>query len=168
MNTKFGIVSGGVMTPAPEGIDVDGGFMINPTADAYAACDPPYLPNEYTEPSPEQGYHVSSIRWETDGVRNFRVFEYERDEPVVRRYSKLALESAMFNAGLLEKIDELVDSQFVVNGLGQKMPLRRMYETANEFSDDNKFFVDFINMARERLGLDDKKIKSLLDECAIK
>lgn len=80
------------MTPAPNGIETDYGFMINPTADAYAKCTPPYLPNEYTEPSPEPGFHVSSVRWETDGTKNFRVFEYEKDVQTVNRYSKLLLE----------------------------------------------------------------------------
>lgn len=168
MNAEFGRVSGGVMTQAPNGIEVEGGFMINPTADDYAKCVPPYLPNEYTKPSPEPGFHVSSVRWATDGRRNFRVYEYEKDAPVTHRYSKLLIESALFKTGLLEKLDEFVDSQFVENEFGQKMPLRRMYETANEFADDNPFFGKFIGVAKDALGLDDKTLEILLASCLIK
>ena len=47
------------------------------------------------------------------------------------------LELALFNAGILSQVDALIDSQVITNNFDQEMPLRRLYDKALVFSEDN-------------------------------
>lgn len=167
MNRKYGKVTDNVMEYAPKFIVVGDGVIINPSAAEYKAHGE-WLPNEETEPTPEEGYHVSSWVWDTDGEKNYKKYSYEKDEePHDRVFSKLKLEMVLFNMGLLDRLDAFVDSQTIPNELGQMMPLRRAYNTANEFSEDNQYFSEYFGYAKEALGVDDETAKAILEKCVM-
>lgn len=61
-------------------------------------------------------------------------------EQTGRVFSKMYLELALFKLGLLSAVDAFIDSQQITNEQGQTMPLRRLYDTALTFSEDNEYF----------------------------
>lgn len=61
-------------------------------------------------------------------------------EQTGRIFSKMYLELALFKVGLLEAVDNFIDSQTITNEQGQTLPLRRLYNTALTFSDNNEYF----------------------------
>ena len=168
MNKNFGKVNNGEMSYAPDALYNDYGVIVNPSKDDYyKANEGPYLPNEDTLPAPDVGYHVSSWRWDTDGEKNYKVYDYEKDARPPRVFSKLKLELVLFNLGLLDALDAFVDSQTIENEMGQKMPLRRAYNTANEFSEDNEYFAPYLGFAKEALGVDDAVVDEILNRCVV-
>ena len=72
------------------------------------------------------------------------------------------LELALFNAGLLTQVDAFIDSQSITNEQGQTMPLRRLYDTALTFSEDNKYFGQFKDALQTQLGLADEQVEAIL------
>ena len=82
-----------------------------------------------------------------------------------RRFSKLKLETALFQLGLLNRVDEFIDAQLVENEHGQKVPLRRFYNTANEFREDHPLFEKYLGLLKPVVGLTDVQIEQLLDSC---
>lgn len=79
-----------------------------------------------------------------------------------RIFSKLALESALFAEGLLEPVDAFIDSLIITNEFGQTMPLRRMYDTALEFSEDHPDFARVLAGLKESLSISDEKAEEIL------
>ena len=84
-----------------------------------------------------------------------------------RRFSKLSLESALFQMGLLDRVDAFVDAQLVENEHGQQVPLRRFYNTANEFREDHPLFEKYLGLLKPVVGLTDIQIEQLLDSCQV-
>ncbi len=78
------------------------------------------------------------------------------------------LELAIFNAGLLEQVDDFIDSQSIANEQGQTMPLRRLYDTALTFSEDNKYFSQFKDAIQKQLGLSDEQVEAILAASVVK
>ena len=77
-------------------------------------------------------------------------------QPQGRVFSKLYLELALLNAGLLDAVDQFIDSQTISierDGQVYSMPLRRAYDTALTFSEDNQYFSTFKNALQTSLGI---------------
>ena len=72
------------------------------------------------------------------------------------------LELALFKAGLLAQVDNFIDSQSITNEQGQTMPLRRMYDTALTFSEDNEYFSQFKTALQAQLGLTNEQVEAIL------
>ena len=72
------------------------------------------------------------------------------------------LELALFKAGLLAQVDNFIDSQSITNEQGQTMPLRRMYDTALTFSEDNEYFSQFKTALQVQLGLTNEQVDAIL------
>ncbi len=77
----------------------------------------------------------------------------------------MSLESELFQLGLLDKVDEFIDAQLVENKQGQKVPLRRFYNTAKEFREDHPLFEKYLELLKPIVGLTDVQIEQLLDSC---
>ena len=86
-------------------------------------------------------------------------------EQNTRVFSKLYLELALFKAGLLEAVDNFIDSQTITNEQGQTLPLRRLYDTALTFSEDNEYFNKFKSELQTILGLTDGQVEEILSNC---
>lgn len=81
-----------------------------------------------------------------------------------RRFSKLSLESVLFQAGLLDAVDAFIDAQVVTNEKGQTQPLRRFYNTANDFSEDHPLFTQYRELLKQNLGLSDEDVENILSK----
>lgn len=79
-----------------------------------------------------------------------------------RVFSKMSLELALFKAGLLQAADKFIDSQSITNEQGQTMPLRRLYDTALTFSEDNEYFSQFKAAMQAAVGLSDEQVEAIL------
>ena len=86
-------------------------------------------------------------------------------EQTTRVFSKMYLELALFKAGLLEAVDNFIDSQTITNEQGQTLPLRRLYDTALTFSEDNEYFDKFKSELQTILGLTDGQVEEILSNC---
>ena len=86
-------------------------------------------------------------------------------EQTTRVFSKMYLELALFKAGLLEAVDNFIDSQTITNEQGQTLPLRRLYDTALTFSEDNEYFDKFKSELQTILGLTDEQVEEILSNC---
>ena len=133
-----------------------------PTESEYNAAG--WYRNEVVPPQPPEGKMVASATYavdqETNSVKAQYVYE---DAPApVRTFSKLQLETALFQEGLLEAVDAFIDMQMIANEHGQTMPLRRMYNTANEFRSDNRYFHDFLAALKSELGISDEVADRIL------
>ena len=83
-------------------------------------------------------------------------------EQTGRVFSKMYLELALFKAGLLQAADAFIDSQSITSEQGQTMPLRRLYDTALTFSEDNEYFSQFKAALQAQLGLADEQVEAIL------
>lgn len=83
-------------------------------------------------------------------------------EQTGRVFSKMYLELALFKAGFLAQVDAFIDSQSITNKQGQTMPLRRLYDTALTFLEDNEYFRQFKTVLQAQLGLDDEQVEAIL------
>ena len=72
------------------------------------------------------------------------------------------LELALFNAGILDQVDDFIDAQSISNEHGQTMPLRRLYDRALTFSEDNEYFSQFKAALQAYLGLTDEQVEAIL------
>lgn len=86
-------------------------------------------------------------------------------EQTTRVFSKMYLELALFKAGLLEAVDNFIDSQTLTNEQGQTLSLRRLYDTALTFSEDNEYFDKFKSELQKILGLTDEQVEEILSNC---
>lgn len=93
--------------------------------------------------------------------------EWIDTQPVItgRVFSKLYLELALFDLGLLDQVDAFIDQQTITNEHGQTMPLRRLYDTALTFSEDNQYFSRFKGQLKDLLGLSDQQMEQILSSC---
>ena len=89
-------------------------------------------------------------------------------EQTGRIFSKMYLELALFKAGLLEAVDNFIDSQTITNEQGQTLPLRRLYNTALTFSDNNEYFSQFSTALQAQLGLTDEQVNAILAVSIVK
>lgn len=120
-----------------------------------------------SDPAPE-GYHYEARGYAEDENRIWRVYEAVTNPPAPPRvFSKIDLEAAVFKRGLLAKLDTFVDAQTITNELGDTMPLRRAYNTAQTFREDHPLFAPYLEAAKQALGVDDATAKAILSECAI-
>ena len=135
--------------------------LTTPTEEEYNAIG--YYRNGIEPPNPPEGKVVSSVHYSIQD--NIVVAEYEyEDAPIpVRTFSKLRLEDELFKRGLLDKLDAFINSQEVENEFGQKMPLRRKYDTALTFNDDHPLFKQFVEVAKQVLKIDDDTAEEILN-----
>lgn len=89
-------------------------------------------------------------------------------EQNTRVFSKMYLELALFKAGLLEAVDNFIDSQTITNEQGQTLPLRRLYDTALILSEDNEYFNQFKTAIQEQLDLTDEYVETILNASIVK
>lgn len=79
-----------------------------------------------------------------------------------RTFSKLYLEEALFKAGVLDAVDAFIDAQTITSERGQKMPLRRKYDTALDFSEAHPLFAKFKGALQAELGWTDEQVEAVL------
>lgn len=88
-------------------------------------------------------------------------------EQTTRVFSKMYLELALFKVGLLEAVDNFIVSQTITNEYGQTLPLKRLYDTALTFSEDNEYFSQFKAAIQKQLDLTDEYVETILSESVV-
>ena len=110
-----------------------------------------------------------NFKWVEDGEDDLgdRIeIRYRRVDKVWRRVSKLALEAALFQMGLLDTWDAFIDSIEVENDRGQKVGARRFYNQANELRENHPMFKPYYAAGLKALGLTEEQGDALLEQCA--
>ena len=172
MNRNYGHTDGERITEyAPSYFETDDGVILNPTRAQYLASG--WYLIVQVKPNPPNGKVASGYRFEVDHEKGeiVQVWTYVDVAPIAKppaEYSKVELEIALFRLGLLDKFDEFVDSQFIENGEGQKLPLRRVYDTALVFRDDNEYFKKYLEAAVGHLGIPMEMAKDLLRKAEVR
>lgn len=122
-------------------------------------ADPEYVVDEATGETAHMIEHYAQGDYGYRVIHNFKT----TPEPTPYRvFSKLSLEAKLFEEGLLEAVDAFIDSQTITNSHGQTMPLRRMYDTALEFSEEHPRFGLVVDAIKQALGLSDDKAEEIL------
>ena len=118
INRNFGKLVDGAITYAPRSLIIDGREIWNPRAETYARAG--YLPvveASPSEPAPE-GYHYTPDGWEARDGAIRRVWREEANPPPPpRRWTKLAIETALAQANMLDAMDAFLAQTTIVGKL---------------------------------------------------
>lgn len=159
------------LTPeyAPDAVVIDGRTILAPKAVHYAKVG--YLPlrDERPTDAPDGKHWERQATIEPDGDDGYRwVYALvDNPPPAPRVFSKINLEAAVFRRGLLAKLDAFVDAQTITNEMGDTMPLRRAYNTAQTFREDHPLFAPYLEAAKQALGVDDATAEAILSESVV-
>ena len=118
INRNFGKLTGGELTYAPRSLVIDGREIWNPRAETYAQAG--YLPVDTAAPSepPREGYHWTPDGWEERDGAIRRVWREEANPPPPpRRWTKLAIETALAQADMLDAMDAFLAQTTIVGKL---------------------------------------------------
>lgn len=150
----------------PDALVLDGRTILAPKAAHYAKAG--YLPliDERPVDPPEGKHYERTDKIEPNGDDGYR-WQYalvDNPPPASRVFSKINLEAAVFKRGLLAKLDAFVDAQTITNKMGDTMPLRRAYNTAQTFREDHPLFAPYLAAAKQALGVDGETAEAILSE----
>lgn len=144
----------------------DGATIANPSAEQNAALRDAYPKGEDAPmPTPPEGKIVEYGGYElgeSDHLWHKQWIVVDAPPPPPRTFSKLRIEDALFRAGVLDAADAFIDAQTITNEHGQTMPLRRKYQTANDFSEAHPLFAQFKAALQTELGWTDEQVESVL------
>ena len=168
---RITVVGGKRAIPSPRAFAINGRMIMNPTDVQYEEINAaraaegllPYLEKVEDPPACEPGYQAVPVGWEqADGTwrRTYQVVPVPGPEP--RVFSKFALEGKLFEEGLMDQVDAIIDAQVITNSHGQTMPLRRRYETALVFREDHPDFARVFAAIKQALGVTDEKAEEIL------
>jgi hypothetical protein len=127
-----------------------------------------YLPlsSDWPVDPPDGKHYERTGKIEPNGDDGYR-WQYilvDDPPPEPRVFSKINLEAAVFKRGLLAKLDAFVDAQTITNEMGDTMPLRRAYNTAQTFREDHPLFAPYLAAAKQALGVDGETAEAILSE----
>lgn len=123
---RYGTFESGIMKPAPRSCVIDGAMVTNPQAEHLARLNveraakglPPYLPEVDERPATDAAHYAVPTGWErADDTwrRAYEVREYPPAPP--RRWTRLAIETALAQAGMLDAVDAYLAQVTVVGTL---------------------------------------------------
>jgi len=160
-----------IMTAEPNYIVLaDKTTIVNPTAEQYATLRDAYPKGEDAPiPEPQEGKIVEYGGYELgdDHLWHKQWVVVDAPPQPPRTFSKLRIEDALFRAGVLDAADAFIDAQTITNEHGQTMPLRRKYQTANDFSEAHPLFAQFKAALQTELGWTDEQVEAVLAASAI-
>ena len=157
-NRNFGRLNAetGEIEYAPTSLTIGGRLVMNPQAAHYAQAG--YLPVENaapSEPAPD-GYHYEARGYDEDESRIWRVYETVANPPAPpRTFSKLKCVAALMEAGLWG----------TVKGYIEQAGLYDLYLAAQDFREDNEYFVRGEAALMESLSLTDNQVEAILQKC---
>ena len=85
----------------------------------------------------------------------------ERDNPLPgpRKYSKMKLYIKLVSDGLWESFKAFLENIILENGVNAYTA----FEMAQELSDENQMFKDYLEAIKTTLGISDEKVQEILD-----
>lgn len=141
-----------------DAIVIDGRTVLGPKDKHYEAAG--YLPvvdEPPSEPAPE-GYHYEARGYAEDESRIWRVYEaVVNPPPAPRVFSKLKCVAALMEAGVWHEVKNYIE------GAG----LYDLYLAAQDFREDNPYFVSGKAQLMASLGWTEEQAEAILAKCVI-
>ena len=163
MNRNYGKLNLGGIEYGPDTLTINGRNVYNPQAVHYRIAG--YLPviDEMPETPPAEGWHYEPRGWELrpdpsapSGV--YRVYAAVQDPPPPpREFSKLKVVAALTSAGVWPQVKSYVEQ----NGLYD------LYLAAQDFCEDNPYFVSGKAQLMASLGWTEEQAEAILQKCVI-
>lgn len=146
----YGRIVDGRFEKAPNCINNDFNLSVEKYLDAG------YLPVIEEEPNPPEGLEPAYREYvEEDGNIVCR-WKYRVPVKVPRVFSKLRAVEALMELGVWGEVKAWIEEQGFYD----------LYLAAVEFSEDDERFVSGVSVLKERLGLTDEQVESILSRCA--
>ena len=141
---------------------VDGRTIVNPMAEQYATFRGAYPKGDDAPmPGPEEGkmvvadgYRLYKRRWQRQWTL---VDEPEPAPPPPRTFSKLRIVAALTKAGVWPQV-----KQYIIDA-----DLYDLYLAAQDFAEDNEYFVQGKTALQTALGWTDEQVEAVLKEAKV-
>ena len=138
---------------------IDGVWVTNPTAEQYAAIGAyPRSDESFAPPACDEGYHAvpdgydsSTGKW----MRKWRIEELPPPPP--RTFSKFKVVRLLTEMGIWLKVRDYI----VAKGLYD------LFFAAQDFKEDDEFFIEGLTSLKGELGLADEQIEDILKKCEV-
>lgn len=155
MNKAFAKLDAGGIVYAPSAVKLDARIYLHPTAEQYAVVG--YLPVVDEAPAGvPQGKHAEAGAWEEADGAIRRVYAVVDDPPPPpRTFSKLKCVAALAEAGVWPEVKAWLDSAGLYD----------LYLAAQDFAEDNEYFVQGLSALKPALGWTDGQVEALLAQC---
>lgn len=122
---KYGTIIANQLYHAPCAFMLNGAMVTNPKAEHFAALNaerakqglPPYLPIVDEPPQTDAAHYAVAVGWAEQGgeiVRQYEVRAYPPPPP--RRWSRLAIKTALAQAGMLEAARQYLSATEIAQG----------------------------------------------------
>jgi len=163
INRNFGKLIDGAVTYAPRSLVIDGREIWNPRAETYARAG--YLPVVEASPSdpPREGYHWAPDGWEErEGAIRRTWREEANPPPPPRRWTKLAIETALAQADMLDAMDAFLAQTTIVGKLTAARAFSRCDYIEEGYPDTEKWNA-LLDGAAVALGKTREEIDAFLD-----
>ena len=151
---------------APRAIMLHGAMVTNPKDEHFAALNeerakqglPPYLPVVDERPTTDAAYYAVATGWTRDCETWRRVYDIrELPPPPPRTFSKLRIVAALTTAGVWDSVKQLL----VERGFYD------LFLAAQDFREDNDYFVQGRAALQTALGWTDEQVEAVLSAGAI-
>ena len=112
---RYGTLENNIMTPAPRAIRVGGAVVCNPTPAQYEAAG--YKRVVDSPPATDAAHYAVAVGWAEQGgeiVRQYEVRTYPPPPP--RRWSRLAIKTALAQAGMLAAARQYLSATEIAQG----------------------------------------------------
>ena len=123
--TNYGTVIDNILHPAPRAFMLNGAMVTNPKAEHFAALNaerakqglPPYLPVVDEPPPTDAAHYAVATGWTRDGETWRRVYDVrELPPPPPRRWTRLAIKTALAQAGMLAAARQFLSATEIAQG----------------------------------------------------
>ena len=157
-NKKWAKMVNGVPQYAKTVESIDGKWVANPTAAQYRKAGfKPYVDDGIPDEIIADGFHWEHYRWDDSGDNIIRIYHPVEDPaPPPRIFSKLKIVAALTKAGVWANV-----KQYIIDA-----DLYDLYLAAQEFSEDNEYFVHGKTALQTALGWTDEQVEAILQEAA--
>lgn len=156
MNRKYAkLTESGALQYAPNAVRTKTATVLNPSAATYKAAG--WLPVVNKPPTgvPE-GKHAEPRGWKTTDGAIRRIYEIVDDPPPPPRiFSKLKVVAALTKAGVWPEVKEWIE----------RAGLYDLYLAAQDFAEDNGYFVQGLAALKPVVGWTDEQVEALLAQC---
>ena len=168
---NYGTLENGIMKPAPRAFMLHGAMVTNPKAEHFAELNverakqglPPYLPIVDEPPITDAAHYAVAVGWAEQGgeiVRQYEVRAYPPPPP--RRWSRLAIETALAQAGMLDAADAYLAQVTVVGTLTAARAFSRCDYIEEGYPDATRWAA-LLDGAAQALGKTRAEIDAFLD-----
>ena len=145
----YGKIINGQFVKAPTCINND----FNLTEEKYLSAG--YLPVIEEDPTPPEGMELSYQEYVEENGKIIHKWVYQTPIKVPRVFSKLRVVEALTELGVWNEVKAWIEEQGLYD----------LYLAAVEFSEEDERFVTGVSTLKDKLGLTDEQVESILARC---